>query len=222
MTKPASPSRIDPPAAAAAGTVIAVCVGAGGIPNHPRPRAFLGREGLAGDTVAHPRRHGGPEQAVCLFSVENYRRLEALGLPRLSPGALAENLTLQGLDLQALEVGDVLAVGGAVIQISRVRTPCRTLDAIDPRLKDLLMPLSVAGRVERVAREGGSRLVDALLPGQVADALARRVPPPRAPRDHGSARGPGSLGPGWKARVLEEGEVAPGDAVRLLARGPAA
>lgn len=200
--------------------IVAVCTGPGGIPKHPRPRVFLARDGVRGDAHAHPRRHGGPEQAVCLYSIENYARLAALGLPTLPPGSLGENLTTSGLDLQALRIGDVLAVGEAVIQLSRVRTPCRTLDAIDPRLVDVLMPLSVAGRVERAFRERGARLVDALLPDAVADALARRVPPPRAPRALASGARPDALGPGWKARVLVEGEVAPGDAVRVVATAP--
>ena len=47
---------------------------------------------------------------------------------------MGENFTTAGIDLDALAVGDVLAVGPCRVQVTDVRTPCRSLHQWDPRL----------------------------------------------------------------------------------------
>src|SRR5699024_2302615 len=68
----------------------------------PRGRA---RGGLAGDAVCDTDDHGGSDQAVYAYAVEDLldwsRRLER----PLPPGAFGENLTTRGIDLTGTRIG---------------------------------------------------------------------------------------------------------------------
>ncbi len=109
------------------GRVLQVNVSPGGVPKTPVASAEVGRLGLEGDAVNHPKIHGGPERAVCLFSNELIRSLRAEGHP-ISPGDVGENLTVEGLDWPSLEVDAVLAVGETLrLQLSQRVEPCRTI-----------------------------------------------------------------------------------------------
>jgi len=108
------------------GTVLQVNVSPGGIPKHPIPFGELTAAGIAGDAWRYPF-HGGPRQAVLLITIEGIEELVAQGFP-LSPGALGENLTTRGLDRRALRFGQRLQVGGATIELTRMRQPCATLN----------------------------------------------------------------------------------------------
>jgi MOSC domain-containing protein YiiM len=112
------------------GTVIQVNVSRGGIPKQPIPSGTLTAAGITGDSWRY-RFHGGPKQAVLLITIEGIDELAAQGFP-LSPGALGENLTTRGLDRRALRFGQRLQVGSAVIELTRMRQPCATLDVHGP------------------------------------------------------------------------------------------
>ena len=109
------------------GRVLQVNVSPGGVPKTPVPSAHVGRLGLEGDAVNHPKIHGGPERAVCLFAQEIIDALRAEGHP-IRPGDVGENLTVEGLDWPALEADAVLAVGdGLRLQLTQRVEPCRTI-----------------------------------------------------------------------------------------------
>ncbi|MCB9914161.1 MAG: MOSC domain-containing protein [Planctomycetes bacterium] len=145
---------------AAEGRVAAVCLGPGGVPKHEVESAEVGALGLAGDGHRF-HLHGGPDRAVCLFSRELAALLEADGVRPIAPGDFGENLCTEGLDLGALRIGDRLAVGDAlVLEISDVRTPCKTLRGIDARFPDLMVGRS--GWLARVLTPGTVRRGDAL------------------------------------------------------------
>ena len=109
--------------------VLQVNVSPGGVPKRAVASAHVGRGGVEGDAVDHPKVHGGPERAVCLFSLDLIQRLQAEGHP-VFPGSTGENLTVAGLDWPALAVDDVLAVGGEVrLQLTQRVEPCRTIAA---------------------------------------------------------------------------------------------
>ena len=103
----------------------------GGVPKRPIDRTVITTRGLIGDgqRTKEPV-HGGPEKAVCLFGVEQIRRVNADG-HHLYPGALGENLTLSGLDLGGLASGDQLRIGdpasGPIIQLSDPAAPCKNI-----------------------------------------------------------------------------------------------
>ena len=103
----------------------------GGVPKRPIDRTLITTRGLIGDgqRTKEPV-HGGPEKAVCLFGVEQIRRVNADG-HHLYPGAIGENLTLSGLDLGGLASGDQLRIGdpasGPIIQLSDPAAPCKNI-----------------------------------------------------------------------------------------------
>ena len=106
--------------------VLQVNTSPGGVPKRAVAEAHVGREGLSGDAVNHPKIHGGPERAVCLFPLELIQALQAEGHP-IFPGAVGENLTVAGLDWPSLEVGAVLAVGAARLQLTQRVEPCNAI-----------------------------------------------------------------------------------------------
>ena len=109
------------------GRVLQVNVSPGGVPKTPVPSAQVGRLGLEGDAVNHPKIHGGPERAVCLFAQEVIDALRAEGHP-IQPGDVGENLTVRGLDWPALEAEAVLAIGDRLrVQLTQRVEPCRTI-----------------------------------------------------------------------------------------------
>lgn len=140
--------------------VLQVNVSPGGVPKRAVAEAFVGREGLAGDAVNHPKIHGGPERAVCLFSLELIQALQAEGHP-IFPGAVGENLTVAGLDWPALEVGAVLDVGEARLQLTQRVEPCKTIaSAFADRQFKRIQPKRVPDQTRwyaRVLREGTVR-----------------------------------------------------------------
>jgi MOSC domain-containing protein YiiM len=109
--------------------IASVNVSPGGVPKLPIETAWVGRTGLAGDGHHEPEpSHGGPEQAVCLYSVESIGRVAAEGHTAF-PGAFGENLTLQGMELGSFSSGDRLAIGdeGLVIELTKRSEPCQTI-----------------------------------------------------------------------------------------------
>ncbi len=134
------------------GTILAVCIGPGGIPKHSVPEARATPSGLVGDKQRYPI-HGGPDRALCLFSIEDYQSLRRDGVSCENPGTFGENVLVQGLDFAELLPGDELALGEEVrIELFDVREPCGTLKSVDARFPNLMLGRS--GFVCRVLREG--------------------------------------------------------------------
>lgn len=109
------------------GKILQVNISPGGIPKRPVREAKLTRLGAEGDVCAHPAIHGGPRKAVLLVCQEAIDELRALGFP-VFPGALGENLTTQGIDRRMMRPGQRYQAGDAIIEITRPREPCNTLD----------------------------------------------------------------------------------------------
>jgi MOSC domain-containing protein YiiM len=111
----------------AAGRIVQISVSLGGVPKRAVPHARVTALGLDGDAHRDLEHHGGPERAVCLFSLEAIRELQAEGHP-MAPGALGENVTVEGLDWSAVAPGAVLQLGGDVrLEVTRYTTPCFNL-----------------------------------------------------------------------------------------------
>lgn len=106
------------------GTVHQVSVSRGGVPKLPVASARVDMLGLEGDFHNDPKHHGGPERAVCLYSLELLEKLNAEGHPAY-PGSMGENLTITGIPWDRLTSGSRLRVGEALLlQISEYTTPC--------------------------------------------------------------------------------------------------
>ena len=106
------------------GRVRSVNVSPGGVPKLPISGAWVGTFGLEGDGHVSPN-HGGPTAAVCLYAMEAIARVAADG-HQAFPGAFGENLTIEGLDWEALAAGDILEVGedGLTLELTQNAAPC--------------------------------------------------------------------------------------------------
>ena len=79
---------------------------------------------LEGDRQADLRVHGGPDQAVLCYAAAHYPDWSrSLGFP-LPYGGFGENFTIHGLDEWSTCIGDVYAIGDAVLQVTQPRGPC--------------------------------------------------------------------------------------------------
>lgn len=83
--------------------------------------------GLNGDEQADPRFHGGADKAVLVYSHDHYAAWDASGIfgQPLPPGAFGENILVEGMSESDVSVGDVYSLGGAVVEVSQPRQPCR-------------------------------------------------------------------------------------------------
>ncbi len=106
--------------------VLYVHISPGGIPKRPIAEAAVGKNGIQGDICAHPKIHGGPKQALLIITNEGIEELKQAGY-RLYPGALGENITTQGLDRKSVRLGQRYQIGEVIVQITKMRQPCKTL-----------------------------------------------------------------------------------------------
>ncbi|HEY5668543.1 MAG TPA: MOSC domain-containing protein [Anaerolineales bacterium] len=99
----------------------------GGVPKLSRKLGEVTFNGLTGDNQANLDVHGGPERALCLYSLERILALQAEGHP-IFPGSAGENLTLAGLDWSLVNPGTRLQLGASVlVQVTRYTSPCNTI-----------------------------------------------------------------------------------------------
>lgn len=124
------------------GSIVQVSVSRGGLPKRAIPEGEIGPLGLAGDHQAHPQFHGGPRQAVLLISSEAIAELIQLGFPLYS-GALGENITTQGVDRAQWRAGQRWRVGQAIVELTKIRTPCHQLDVYGAGIRDALYDAKV-------------------------------------------------------------------------------
>jgi MOSC domain-containing protein YiiM len=110
------------------GTVVSLNVSRGGVPKLPVSGAELGPDGFEGDGHDDTRNHGGPERAVCIYSLEVIRRLQLEGHP-IMPGSAGENITVAGLDWGEMLPGVRLRIGAATVELSSYTSPCKTIQA---------------------------------------------------------------------------------------------
>ena len=91
-------------------------------------RVHVRRHNLDGDGQADRSVHGGPSKAVYLYPAEHYAawRQEFPGIA-LSWGAFGENFTTEGVMEAAVQIGDKLRIGTAVVRVTEPRMPCYKL-----------------------------------------------------------------------------------------------
>jgi MOSC domain-containing protein YiiM len=153
------------------GRIVQINVSPGGVPKRPVPRARVTRSGIEGDRHRNTERHGGPDRALCLFSLEQIEVLQAEGHP-VEPGALGENLTVAGLDWPRVQPEDFFRLGDEVlVQITRFTSPCLSVRAafLD----------GAYSRVSQQRHPGWSRVyARVLVPGEIAagDPVERLTP----------------------------------------------
>jgi MOSC domain-containing protein YiiM len=150
------------------GTILQVNVSGGGLPKRAIPSGVLTELGIEGDGHAHPAIHGGPQQAVLVIAAEVVDELIGRGYP-LFYGALGENLTIRGIPIRDLRIGDRLLAGAARLEIAKPRGPCSALDVYGESLKREIYDLHVMNCDPSSPRWGMSGLYARVLaPGPVA------------------------------------------------------
>ena len=106
------------------GKIVQISVSPGGVPKTAVAWARVTAQGLEGDAHRDAEHHGGPERAVCLYAMEAIRILQTEG-HQIVPGAIGENVTLEGLDWSAIVPGCHVLLGETVLlQVTRYTTPC--------------------------------------------------------------------------------------------------
>jgi MOSC domain-containing protein YiiM len=161
------------------GRIVQINVSAGGVPKRPVPRARVLRSGLEGDAHRNAEYHGGPDRALCLFSIEQIAALQAEG-HSVEPGALGENLTVAGLDWARVQPDEFFRLGDEVlVQITRFTSPCRSiraafLDGAYSRVSETRHPgwSRVYARVLAPGELAADDPVERLSPAEVARHLA--------------------------------------------------
>lgn len=96
--------------------------------SEPRERVrAIESQGFEGCAHANP-----PRREVLFVSKEH---LETVGV---EPGAIRENITVEGADVQSWPVGQQVKVGDALFEITMVCDPCERMDQLRTGLRALL------------------------------------------------------------------------------------
>lgn len=139
------------------GRIFQLNVSLGGVPKLAVREAAVTELGMDGDEHRFPDIHGGPQRALCLFSLERILELQVEGHP-IFPGAVGENITITGLDWNGLSPGKRLALGDEVlVELTSYTTPCNTIPAF-----------FVDGKYQRISQKvhpGFSRIYARVLKG---------------------------------------------------------
>ena len=115
----------------------AVCISERkGQQKHPVERVHLRPEhGIDGDAHA-----GNWHRQLSLLGQESVDRLqEKISIP-LFPGAFAENILCEGIELYKLPVGTMLRVGTALCEVTEIGKECHADCAIRRQAGDCVMP----------------------------------------------------------------------------------
>jgi len=110
------------------------------------------RHGIVGDAHA-----GDWHRQISLLAEESVDKLRPL-LPQLQPGAFAENINTEGIDLKSLPVGARLRLGETVVEVTQIGKECHNDCAIKKAVGKCVMPTE--GIFAVVVKEGSVRKGD--------------------------------------------------------------
>ncbi|MCY1702911.1 MOSC domain-containing protein [Deinococcus sp. SL84] len=96
-----------------------------GIHKQPQPQLEVGADGAVGDHIANKKYHGGPDQAVYLYTQADAEAWAALGLQAgLERAYFGENVRLSGPSSAEVRPGDRFRLGEVVLEATAPRLPC--------------------------------------------------------------------------------------------------
>jgi MOSC domain-containing protein YiiM len=135
---------------------------------------LLRADGVAGDFIGERAHHGGPDQAVYAYAGEDAEWWSAELGRTVPPGGFGENLTTSAVDVTGAVIGELWAIGSAVLQVTKPRTPCTTFAGFwgVPDLIKRFTVRAAPGAYLRVLREGEVGAGD---PVEVVDRPAHGV-----------------------------------------------
>jgi len=120
------------------GRVVAISISKQkGIPKENVERAQLIKEhGIEGDAHA-----GNWHRQVSFLAMESIEKMKRAGLPKLKPGAFAENITTEFMALPEFEIGSKLQIGNdTLLEITQIGKECHSRCAIFHTVGDCVMP----------------------------------------------------------------------------------
>lgn len=134
-------------------------------------RVMLRTLNLDGDRQADLTVHGGPTKAAYVYPAEHYSywRDELPGT-ELAWGMFGENLTTEGLDESAINIGDRFRLGSAEVMVTEPRMPCYKLGIKFGR-PDIIKRFLTSGRtgfylsVQREGEVGAGDEIELIAPG---------------------------------------------------------
>lgn len=146
------------------GVLVSINMSGGGVPKRRVGDAKVSRLGLLGDGQDDKKNHGGPERAVCVYSLERIHALQQEGHP-IDVGTAGENVTLEGIDWDLVAPGVRIKLGDdVVLEVASFTSPCKAIkgsfiDGGFPRISQKLYP-GWSRVYARVLSEGEIRFGD--------------------------------------------------------------
>jgi MOSC domain-containing protein YiiM len=155
------------------GVVASINLSNGGVPKRRVDDAKVSRLGLQKDSQSDTEHHGGPERAVCVYSLEKIRALQAEGHP-IDVGTVGENVTVEGIDWDSVVPGTRIRLGEEVLlEVAEYTDPCK-------RIRESF----IDGRFVRISQKlhpGWSRVYARVLSeGEIRSGDPVEVTPPPA------------------------------------------
>jgi len=120
--------------------------------------------GVVGDRVIDTTVHGGYEQAVYAYAREDAQWWEREINEEIPAGRFGENLTTEGIDVNAALVGEQWKIGSVILEVSQPRIPCRVFAGFWKRAT-LIKDFTQAGRPGtylRIIQEGTAQAGDSI------------------------------------------------------------
>jgi len=120
--------------------------------------------GVVGDRVIDTNVHGGYEQAVYAYAREDAQWWEREINEEIPAGRFGENLTTEGIDVNAALVGEQWKIGSVILEVSQPRIPCRVFAGFWKRAT-LIKDFTQAGRPGtylRIIQEGTAQAGDSI------------------------------------------------------------
>ena len=120
------------------GRVVAISISKKkGIPKSNVPFAdLIENHGIDGDIHA-----GNWHRQVSFLALESIDKMRKAGLPKLRPGAFAENITTEFIDIPNLKIGSKIKIGmDAELEITQIGKECHSKCAIFVKIGDCVMP----------------------------------------------------------------------------------
>lgn len=109
------------------GTVRSINISSGGVPKKAVNDAEVSLLGVFDDAQNDTKHHGGPEKAVCVYSIELIGALQREGHP-IGVGTAGENLTIEGLNWDLVVPGARIRCGEEVeLEVASFTNPCKTI-----------------------------------------------------------------------------------------------
>ena len=120
--------------------------------------------GVVGDRIIDTNVHGGYDQAVYAYAYEDAQWWQKKIREEIPAGRFGENLTTEGIDINAALVGERWKIGSVILEVSQPRIPCRVFAGFWKRAT-LIKDFTQAGRPGaylRIIQEGTAQAGDAI------------------------------------------------------------